>query len=341
MLGIRYIRTQPTTHLMEYRFGRLVREGAGLAFFYFSPFTELVAVPLASTETPFIFEETAQDFQTLTVQGQVSWRINDPQRLAGLMNFTLAPRGGYATEDPARLDQKIVNLVKVCARAEIQKLPLRKAIRQTDEIAPRIRAALTANEDITTLGLEILGFAILAIKPNPETARALEAEAREELMQEADEAIYTRRNAAVEQERAIKENELNTDIAIENKKRLIREAQMDADRAIQEKRHQLEQEDMVAKTALEEQRRQHVGLATDNARLEAETQAFGVEATMKALSAVDARTLQALTASGMSPAQLAAIALQELAHDAAKIGQLNITPDLLGALLGQTGRPHA
>ena len=116
---------------------------------------------------------------------------------------------------------------------------------------------------------------------------------------------------------------------------------MDADRAIQEKRHQLVQEDMVAKTALEEQRRQHVGLATDNARLEAETQAFGVEATMKALSAVDARTLQALTASGMSPAQLAAIALQELAHDAAKIGQLNITPDLLGALLGQTGRPHA
>ena len=51
------------------------------------------------------------------------------------------------------------------------------------------------------------------------------------MFREADEAIYARRNSAVEQERAIKENELNTEIAVENKKRQIRETQMDAERA--------------------------------------------------------------------------------------------------------------
>ena len=69
------------------------------------------------------------------------------------------------------------------------------------------------------------------------------------MFREADEAIYARRNSAVEQERAIKENELNTEIAIETKKRQIRETQMDAERAVQEK------EGLLKKEALESQHR--------------------------------------------------------------------------------------
>ena len=49
--------------------------------------------------------------------------------------------------------------------------------------------------------------------------RALETETREKLQQEADQAIYLRRNFAVEQERKIKESELNTEIAVEEKKK--------------------------------------------------------------------------------------------------------------------------
>src|SRR5207244_13158338 len=115
--------------------------------------------------------------------------------------------------------------------------------------------------NITQLGLEILGLSILAIKPTPETARALEAETREQLLKEADEAIYARRNSAVEQERAIKENELNTEIAVENKKRQIRETQMDAERAVQEKEGLLKKEALEANIGLEERRKSLVTLA--------------------------------------------------------------------------------
>ena len=52
MFGICFIKVQPTTYLLEYRKGRLVREGAGLAFFYYAPTTSLVAVPTASDEVP-------------------------------------------------------------------------------------------------------------------------------------------------------------------------------------------------------------------------------------------------------------------------------------------------
>jgi hypothetical protein len=251
-----------------------------------------------------------------------------------LMNFTLDSGGQhYASDDPQKLPQRVVNIVKVLAQAELQKLSLRQAIRGSGEIVAALREGLRTSSEIAQLGLEILSVSILAIKPTPETARALEAEAREKLLGAADEAIYARRNSAVEQERAIKENELNTEIAVENKKRQIREAQMDAERAVQEKRHQLEESDMEAKTGLEDQRKKLVALASENERAEADVRAYGVAATMKALSDVDPRVLQALAAVDMKPEQLIAVAFQELAERAEKIGELNISPQLLSELL--------
>src|SRR6185436_13514760 len=177
-------------------------------------------------------------------------------------------------------------------RAEVQKLALREAIRASDDMVKAVKTRLALAEEITSLGLEILGLSILAIKPTPETARALEAETREKLFREADEAIYARRNSAVEQERAIKENELNTEIAVANKKRQIRETQMDAERAVQEKRHQLERADLDANTGLEAKRKELVALAATNARAEADARAYGISATMQALSSADTKILQ-------------------------------------------------
>src|SRR5215468_8921926 len=243
MIGIKFIKVQPTTYLLQYRGGKIVREGIGQSFFYYSPTTSLVAVPVASADTPFIFQETTADFQSVTIQGQVTYRVSEPKRLAALLNYTLAPNGAaYASEDPEKLPERVIHVINVLARAELQKLPLREALRASDKLVRAVKAGLGSSEEITSLGLEVLGLSILAIKPTPETARALEAETREKLFRESDEAIYSRRNAAVEQEPAIKENELNTEIAVETKKRQIRETQMDAERSVQEKKHLVERE---------------------------------------------------------------------------------------------------
>src|SRR6516162_1402666 len=334
MLGINFIKVQPTTYLLEYRRGKIVREGVGLSFFYYAPATSLVAVPVASTDTPFIFQETTADFQSVTIQGQVTYRVSEPKRLATLLNYTLARDGeAYVSEDPDKLPERVIHVINVLARAELQKLPLRGAIRASDDLVKSVKAGLSASVEINSLGLEVLGLSILAIKPTPETARALEAETREKLFREADEAIYSRRNSAVEQERAIKENELNTEIAVENKKRQIRETQMEANRAVQEKESLLKKEALEANIGLEDRRKKMVALAAENARTEADARAYGVSSTMKALSSTDAKILQALASTGMKPEQLIAFAFQELAGKADKIGQLNISPDLLRELL--------
>lgn len=337
MLGVRFIKAQPTTYLLQYRGGKVVREGLGLSFFYYGPTTSLVSVPVGSSDVPFIFQETTGDFQNVTVQGQVTYRVGEPKRLAGMLNYTLEPSGRiYASEDPEKLPERVIHVINVLARAELQKLTLREAIRSSDEIVKTVKAGLIASEEITSLGLEVLGLSVLAIKPTPETARALEAETREKIFREADEATYSRRNAAVEQERAIKENELNTEIAIENKKRQIRETQMEAERAVQEKRHVVKKEALEANISMEDRRKSLVALAGENARAEADARAYGVSSTMKALSTADPKILQALASTGMKPEQLIAFAFQELAGKADKIGQLNISPDLLRELMGQS-----
>ena len=336
MLGVRFIKVQPTTYLLQYRNGSIAREGVGLSFFYFAPNSSLVAVPVASTEAPFIFEETTADYQTVTIQGQVTYRVADAKKLAALMNFTLDASGrGYTSDDPQKLPQRVINAVKVLARAELQKLTLREALRASDELVRTVRANIATSPELVSLGLEVLGLSVLAIKPVPETSRALEAETRERLLREADEATYARRNSAVEQERAIKENELNTEIAIENKKRQIREAQMDAEKAVQERQHELQRAEMMSNIGLEEKRKELVALATDNEKLQADARAYAVSATMKALGTVDARILQALAGVGMKPEQLIASAFQEIAGRADKIGQLNISPDLLRELMAE------
>jgi len=62
---------------------------------------------------------------------------------------------------------------------------------------------LAESTEVISLGLKFWGYRFWAIKPTPETARALEQRRAKQLQRESDEAIYARRNAAVEQERAI------------------------------------------------------------------------------------------------------------------------------------------
>ena len=124
---------------------------------------------------------------------------------------------------------------------------------------------------------------------------------------------------------------------MENKKRQIRETQMDAEKAVQEKEAQLERAKLESSIALEDERKKLVTLAAENAKAESDTRAYSISTTMQALSSADASVLQALATSGMRPQQLIAFAFQELAAKAEKIGNLNISPELLSELLANPG----
>ncbi|MEE2978538.1 MAG: SPFH domain-containing protein [Pseudomonadota bacterium] len=343
MFGIRFIKSQPTVHLMQFRAGKVVREGSGLSFFYYGPTTTLVAVPVASQDRPFILELVTADFQSVTVQGQVTYRISDPRRTAAMMDFSLAKNGQtYVSEDPKRLGDRVAQQVEVIVQQAVQAMELKAALRASAAIARTAQAELAAQPEIAALGLEILGVSVMAVKPTPDIARALEAEARESNLKAADDAVYLRRMSAVENERAIRQNELDTDIAVEQKKRQIRETQMEAKATLMRKENALRNEQMAADVELEGQRKAFVTGQAENSRTLAEAEAYRVAAVMQALEKADPRIVNALAAAGMQPGQLIAQAFGGIAERAERIGQLNVSPDLLQGLMnastGTTGR---
>lgn len=338
MFGLRFIKASPSTYVIQYRNGKPVREGAGLAFFYSSISASLVSVPLESVDVPFMFDEVSSDFQEVTVQGQVTYRVSNPKHLASLMNFTLKPNGKYLGEDPQQLPQRVVNAVQVQLRAVLSAQPLQALLRGTEHLVQTVRDGLRQPDGLASLGLELVNLSILAVRPNPETARALEATVREQILKQADDAAYLRRNAAIEQERAVKENELNTEIAVETKKRQIQEAQLEAERAALEKRQQIRHQEMAGRIELEARNKELTALRVQNAQQEADAKAYAVAAVMRSVQGVDAKVLQALNVGQADPGAIIAMAFQGLAENAQRIGELNITPDLLQQL---TDKPAA
>ncbi len=142
---------------------------------------------------------------------------------------------------------------------------------------------------------------------------------REQLLLRADQAVYARRNTAIELERQLKENELNTERAVEEKRREVRQAQMEAD------------------VAIEQQRAELVDRQVANNRKLAEAQNEALQATLDAMKSVDWKTLTVAMGSGDARG-LIAMAFQQFAENASKIGRLDVSPDLLKSLLTDVHR---
>ncbi len=75
-----------------------MREGRGLAFFYSTFSSSIAAVPPASNDLPFIFNETTADYQRITIQGQLSYRVRDPRQLVELLFVVREPFRSQRTQ---------------------------------------------------------------------------------------------------------------------------------------------------------------------------------------------------------------------------------------------------
>lgn len=333
MLGFKYIKFDPMVYVIHYKNGKVIREGRGLSFFYFAPNSSIVAIPLGSSDMQFIFNESTADFQTVSIQGQIVYKIENSMQLAELLDFSVDEKGSYKNKDHEKLNQRLVCEAQTAASAFIQGLTLRESLRSAKKIEEKIIAGLKASNAVSILGVTPLSVNILAVRATPEMERALEAETREALQQEADHAIHERRNNAVEQERIIKESELNTEIAVEEKKKQITEKKMEAEILIEQNKRRIREMAMDADIAVETLRKSLIDIKTENDKKEADSQGYTLTATLSPYKDMDWRILSAINKDALDPRLNIALAFRELAERADKIGTLNISPDLLESLL--------
>lgn len=342
-----YIKFSPNQYVLRYKKGQKVAQGAGLSFFFWAHNTSACVLPISGMDIDFMFEETTQDFQTVTVQGQLTCRIADFEKAAAALDFTVNLRNGAYVDQPMeKLSKRMVNLAHVLVKSHIGAMGLTEAIQVSRSLADQVLSEMEQNEECAALGVTVTGCSILKIRANPETTRALEAKRREDILRQSDDAIYARRNASIEQERKVKENELNTQICVEEKKKAIKETELQTKRLELEGEGELqkievrsatEQEQMRldAAIALERKRQELTDLRLANAKKDADAEAYRISAIMEAYNKLSADVLVALATMSMEPEKIIAQAFHQLAANPGKIGTLNITPDLLESLKGR------
>jgi len=275
----------------------------------------------------------------LTVQGQLAYQIADPLKMAEMLNFTLKKDGvSYASEDPLKLSDKVMRVVQAMVQHKIQQSTLREALVIAPALVELVRSQLQQASALDAMGIVPLDVSISAITPSTETARALEAEAREEILKEADDATYSRRKSAVEQERMIKEAELETDLSVQQKEQEIEESRIANERTLLRAEIETEQERLQAKIEAENQRKALVLTNVENTKQEADAEAYGIAAKMNAFKELPVDNLKAMALANMQPEQLMAMAFESLAQNAGKIGELNISPDLFSQMAKKAGR---
>lgn len=336
-MSIKYRKFDPTDYVMKVKKGRVVEQGLGLSFFYNTMNTSMMVIPATAFDSSFAYDDImTADFQKISVQGDISYIIADYEKASRMVNFSYKENKkeyeAVLSEARGKMAKRIMNLTKVYITKFISTKNVREAIKSADELAEVLRSGLKADGTIQEFGLQILAVSILGILPQLDTRKALEAATREEILKQQDDAIYKRRNAAIEQERAIKENELNTEIKVAEKAKEKKEREMETKRMLQERQAELDAKKISNDIALEEERQKLVDLQTENEKKKSDAKAYDSEVLLRTFIGVDAEIIKALAVSGMDSRSLIAKAFVEIGDKADKIGVLNVSPDLLETL---------
>ena len=338
IMAIRYQKFNPTEYVFAVKGGRTVREGAGISCLYSTLRTSLMVVPMTESAVSFAYDDIlTADFQRINVQGDAAYVIENYASAAGLLDFSYGnSRKAYETAKllaEQTIEKRVVSQMKARAMRFFRDLTIHEAVGAGTELADVLTASLREDEALMSLGIRLLSVTVLGISPQPDMRKALEAATREEILRQQDDALYSRRNAAIEQERAIKENELNTEIRAAEKEKERREKQMETEKMLQERKSEMARRKMEDSIALEEKNRSLVELQTENERQRADSRIYETQAILTLLAGLDPELVRALAMSSMDSGKLIAQAFTDIGKGAEKIGTLNITPDLLDSLV--------
>ncbi|MFC1723961.1 SPFH domain-containing protein [Nanoarchaeota archaeon] len=219
MLGFSYFKAEPGEYARLSANGNTKKEGPGISGFYMPHRTSIELVGLTTVDQPFSFQEVSSDNQEVSLQGGFLYRVAEPGKLLSMYDFSIDPKTKQHLQDaPFKLPEHMLQLIRSDARRVVQGTPLEQLLLMSDDLSGRVSESVLESPFLTDRGIEMSMLYFATIQPSPQIAKALGAEYREGLLQRADEATYKRRAMAVEQERTIRENELQNEIELENRR---------------------------------------------------------------------------------------------------------------------------
>ena len=317
------LRADASSYVQLYRKGKQVHVGRGLAFWFMPDGSSITEIPMDDRQMTFVVKGQSSDFQEITVQGAVVWRVADPTILGNRVDFTIDLKTGALVAQPInQINAVLTGLVRQYTHAYLQQQGVRDLLKAgAAPLQHVVSEAFAAEASVRAMGLEVVTVNVANVAPSSELARALQAPTYESLQQQADEASFARRAQAVEKERAIAENELNNQIELAARKK-----------------------DLIQREATNA--RSKVEAEAANRRIDAEAEAamqtIRADAEAHGIRTVDLAKAEAEKArmdvfGDVAPAVLFALAAQEFAGKVKSVDSLTITPDMLSGLLSQVG----
>jgi regulator of protease activity HflC (stomatin/prohibitin superfamily) len=316
---VNHLRAEAASHVIRYRDGRAVRSGRGLAFWFRPLNTAISEVPLDDQELPFLFRGRSADLQEVVAQGIITYRVVDPETIAERIDFGIDLSSGLHRRTP--LDQiagRLTGLAQQYSAGVMAATPLRELVTQgVNRLRVQIGEGLSADPSLAEMGIAIVSIRVSAVQPSAEVEKELAAPTREQIAGDADEAAFARRAAAVEKERAIAENELANRIEL---------ARREADLVAQEGSNQRARATEAGAAA---QIAAHSDAELRRISAGAEAESLKVVETER--NALDRERIEAYRE--LAPHVLMGLAARDFAAKVQTIEHLNLTPDLLSALL--------
>lgn len=332
-LGLmRHLRAEPNQYILHYRGGKLVRQGAGLAYWFMPMSASIALLPVEDAEATTLLHERTSDVQAVNAQVTVRYRVAKPELAARRVNFAIGTESGAWSEKPLeKLVEFFHQRVQEPAREALSAMPLNEAIKTGAEVVQRaVRARLLDDPEMHDMGLAVVDVHVIHVSPSAEMEKALQTPAREGLQQKADEAIFRRRADAVEKERAIKENELSTEIELERRNEEL--IQRRGNNKLREVSQDAEAEKLATEAGIERSNLQ-ADASAKQIRTRAEADADARRATGQAEA--DAEAARAAAWKDLPSKVLLGLAALEFARKVQTIDHLNISPNMLSDLLAE------
>ena len=304
------LRSDASNHVIRYSRGRVRQSGRGLVFWFMPATASIAEVPMDDRQMALYVQGRSRDFQTVVVQGTLSWHVSEPEKLAERIDFSIDHLSGkYQSEPLDRIEGRLGGLVNQAALQYFAESPVQAILDAgLEPLRHRLDEALAGDPSLGDIGIAVVAVRLTNLAPSSELERALQTPTFEALQQKADQATFERRALAVEKERAIAENELanKTELARREKKLITEEADNARSRATaQAEARQIE-------AAAEAERIRTI----ESARAEAEQARMSIY-------------------QGLAPSVLLGLAARDLAGKLKSIEHVNVTPDLLSTLLGE------
>ncbi len=318
-LFIRHLRSEASSHVLHYTKGRPVHTGPGVSFWFLALSASISELPMDDRDLSILFHGRSRDFQDVTIQAVVTWRVTDPVVLSQRIDFSIdLDSGAWVGQPLEQLTQLLTQLAQQSAWEYLARTPLEEILLEgLDTIRDRIRAGLVDDPSVRAMGIEIVSVRLASVRPVSDVEKALQTPTREAIQQESDRAMFERRALAVERERAIAENELQNQIELAK-----REETLIQQRGVNDKRR-VRQEAESAQIAADAQ--------AARAAVEHGSQADGIRIVEEARVQAESNRIDIYR--DLPSSVLVGLAARDLADNLPPIEHLVVSPELLGPAL--------